>query len=483
MVFSSILFLFLFLPISITLYFLVGKTRRNVLLLIVSLVFYAWGERLYLLIMIASIITNYSCGLLIGRQKGSGRSRAYLSAAVILNLGLLASFKYANFLITNLNSISSVFGFPRLFLPPVHLPIGISFFTFQALSYVIDVFRGSVSAEENIINLGLYISLFPQLIAGPIVRFSDIAQEIVHRILTRDDFAEGIRRFVFGLGKKILIANSVGLVADQVFSLSARELTTGIAWLGVVCYSLQIYFDFSGYSDMAIGLGRMFGFHILENFNYPYISRSLREFWKRWHISLSTWFRDYLYFPLGGNRRGPIRTYLNLVIVFFLCGLWHGASWNFVVWGLFHGLFLAAERTSFGRGLKVLPLPLKHAYAILVVMLGWVVFRTESMTNAVSYVSAMFGFAYGSGVKHNLAMFLTNKLKWELCLGIILSAPVYPLTQKMGRMICETGPALVNEVMDGVISFVGFVFLSLVMYASIISLAATAYNPFIYFRF
>jgi len=483
MVFSSILFLFLFLPFTISLYFLMGKTRRNVFLLFASLIFYAWGERLYLLIMLVSIVVNYSGGLLIDRYRGPLRSRVYLSAAIVLNIGLLAFFKYGNFLVNNLNSIFQVFGIHQLFLAPIHLPIGISFFTFQALSYVIDVFRSSVPAERNIINLGLYISLFPQLIAGPIVRFSHIANEIVQRDLTKEDFAEGIRRFVFGLGKKILIANSVGLAADQIFSLPTGELTTGLSWLGVICYSLQIYFDFSGYSDMAIGLGRMFGFHILENFNYPYVSRSLREFWKRWHISLSTWFRDYLYIPLGGNRGALSRTYFNLVIVFFLCGLWHGASWNFVIWGLFHGVFLATERSFVGRALKVFPLPLKHVYAMLVVMLGWVIFRSESMAYALSYISAMFGFGHGSGLKHNVAMFLTYKLKWELCAGIILSAPVYPLLRQMGTRFFEIGSAMLNSMLRAVFSFFDFVLLSLVIYASIISLAATAYNPFIYFRF
>ena len=326
MVFSSILFIFLFLPFTLSLYFLVGKKHRNIFLLFASLIFYAWGEGIYLLIMLVSIFINYLCGLLIDNHRGTNKSRGYLTIAVVLNLGILSFFKYANFVVNNLNSILSGLGLGQLFLPPVHLPIGISFFTFQALSYVIDVYRNKAPVQKNILNLGLYISLFPQLIAGPIVRFSHIAKQIVSRTTSRANFTEGIRRFLFGLAKKVLIANPLALVTDQIYALPTSELTIGLAWLGTFCYTIQIYFDFSGYSDMAIGLGRMFGFHFLENFNYPYICKSIREYWARWHISMTTWFRDYLYIPMGGNRRGPFRTYFNLVTVFVLCGLWHGRT-------------------------------------------------------------------------------------------------------------------------------------------------------------
>ncbi len=483
MVFSSILFLFLYLPFTLTLYFLTGKKYKNLLLIIASLIFYAWGEGLYLLIMLISIFINYLCGLLIDNHRGSNRSRAYLTVAIILNLGILAFFKYANFAVDNLNSVLSAFGIGPLFLPPVHLPIGISFFTFQATSYVIDVYKQKAPVQRNIINLGVYISLFPQLIAGPIVRFSHIAKEIVDRTTSRQDFAEGVRRFLFGLAKKMLIANPMALVADKIFSLPTGELTTSLAWLGAVCYTLQIYFDFSGYSDMAIGLGRMFGFHFLENFNYPYISRSIQEFWRRWHISLSTWFRDYLYIPLGGNRLGPGRTYFNLVTVFFLCGLWHGASWTFVIWGLFHGLFLVAERTVLGRALKALPSPFGHLYTLLTVIVAWVIFRSESISGAGEYIAAMFGFACGSGVKYNLAMFLTSKLELEMCLGIILSTPVYPLIKRVEESSLEMCPAKLNTTLYAGFILVGLMLLAVVVYASIITLAASVYNPFIYFRF
>jgi len=483
MVFSSITFLFLFLPLALALYFLTGKKHRNLFLLFVSLIFYAWGEGLYLLILLISIFINYSCGLLIDNHRGSNRSSIYLTIAIVLNLCMLAFFKYSNFFVTNLNSILAVFGIGQLYLASIHLPIGISFFTFQALSYVIDVYNQKIIAQRNIINLGAYISLFPQLMAGPIVRYAHIAKEIVSRTTLRENFAEGVKQFLFGLGKKMLIANPVARVADQVFSLPTGELTTGLAWLGAVCYTLQIYFDFSGYSDMAIGLARMLGFHYLENFNYPYISRSIREFWRRWHISLSTWFRDYLYIPLGGNHRNPIRTYINLVIVFLLCGLWHGASWNFVIWGLFHGLFLATERTFLGRGINALPQPVRYIYTLLIVIVGWVIFRTESMTHTISYLSAMSGFAYGAGVKYSIAMFLNDKLKLEIGMGIILSTPLYPLIRRMEESLLETASVQLKAPLNVVFNFVGFVLLSIIVYASIISLAASAYQPFIYFRF
>jgi alginate O-acetyltransferase complex protein AlgI len=483
MVFSSIIFLFLFLPLTLTLYFLTGKKYRNLFLLFASLIFYAWGEGATLLILFISILINYSCGLLIDHHRGSNRSSVYLTMAIVLNLGILAFFKYTNFVVMNLNSILEVLGIGQLSLVRAHLPMGISFFTFQALSYVMDVYNQKIIASRNIINLGAYLSLFPQLTAGPIVRFAHIAKEIVDRTISRTDFAEGVRQFLFGLGKKMLIANSVAKVADQIFLLPAGDLTTGLAWLGAVCYTLQIYFDFSGYSDMAIGLARMLGFHYLENFNYPYISRSIREFWRRWHISLSTWFRDYLYVPLGGNQQGPIRTYINLVLVFLLCGLWHGASWNFVIWGLFHGLFLASERTFLGRGLNALPQPFRHLYTLLIVIVGWVIFRTESIPHAISYLSAMSGFAHGAGVKYNVVMFLSDKLKLEIGVGAILSAPLYPFIKRMEAFILQTCPVKVRDTLHVAFNLVGLVLLSIAVWASIITLAASAYNPFIYSKF
>ena len=343
MVFSAPIFLFLFLPIVLALYFVTPSRMRNPLLLGASLVFYGWGEPRFVAVMLASALVNYGFALAIG---AGTRRRLLLSLAITVNLGLLAVYKYSDFAVANVNTLLGWTGVPLLARPGLILPLGISFFTFHAVSYLMDVYRGRVPAQRNPLDVALYIALFPQLIAGPIVRYATIAPEIARRRTTWDGLVWGIRRFVVGLGKKVLIANTLARPADAVFGLPPSEMSAGLAWLGVACYALQIYFDFSGYSDMAIGLARIFGFPFPENFRYPYVSRSLTEFWRRWHISLSTWFRDYLYVPLGGNRRGPARVYLNLVVVFVFCGLWHGASWTFLVWGLFHGVFLVRSPTS-----------------------------------------------------------------------------------------------------------------------------------------
>lgn len=345
MVFSSTAFLFLFLPIVLVLHFVLRGVRfRNVLLLLASLLFYAWSEQGIVLLLIASIVLNYSFGLGIDRCKDSAQARTLLIAAIAMNLAVLAYFKYTSFLIGNLNWLLAQFHWSEIKAPKIHLPAGISFFTFHAISYIVDIYRRSASAQRNPIKLALYFDFFPQLIAGPIVRYHDIESQLDRRSITLDDVSIGIQRFVIGLAKKMLVANTLAQPADEIFAIAMPQLTPGVAWLGIVCYTLQIYFDFSGYSDMAIGLARVFGFRFLENFNYPYVARSIREFWRRWHISLSNWFRDYLYIPLGGNRCSPRRQYFNLLVVFSLCGLWHGASLNFLIWGLFHGAFLVLER-------------------------------------------------------------------------------------------------------------------------------------------
>ena len=392
MLFSSTLFLFLFLPLTLVAYLVVGRRLRNVLLLLASLFFYLWGENIYVLVMLSSITMNYIFGLLIDRNIKRGDSgKLPMVLGVVANLGLLIFFKYTNFIVDNVNILLGTMGVAAINIEPIHLPIGISFFTFQAMSYIIDVYRKDSNVQKNPINLGLYIALFPQLIAGPIVRYHDIADQINRRKTRLLDVAAGSERFIFGLGKKVLIANPLALVADQIFALPVDQLSTGAAWIGVICYTLQIYFDFSGYSDMAIGLGRMFGFRFLENFNYPYISRSIREFWRRWHISLSSWFRDYLYIPMGGNRLGEKRTRRNLLIVFLLVGLWHGASWSFIVWGLIHGLFLIFERSRPGRFIEKMPTPLQLVYTLLVVMNAWVFFRVEKLSDALDYLAVMYG--------------------------------------------------------------------------------------------
>ncbi len=482
MVFSSITFLFFFLPATLLIYFLSGK-YKNVVLFAVSLAFYSWGENLYLLIMIASIILNYSCGrLMFFRRENKTASKTILASGIILNIFILGFFKYANFITENFNGLLAILKLPEIDLTPVHLPIGISFFTFQATSYIVDVYRGKVEPQRNIINLGLYISLFPQLIAGPIVRYHDIAKELINRKVTTGDFADGVRRFLYGLSKKVLLANPLALTADKIFSLPLSELSPGLAWLGAICYTLQIYYDFSGYSDMAIGLGRMFGFHFLENFNYPYISKSIREFWRRWHISLSSWLRDYLYIPLGGNRYGTFITYFNLITVFLLCGLWHGANWTFIIWGLYHGLFLILDRSKIGKITEKLWGPIQHLLTLSIIIIGWVLFRSENINDAFAYILAMFGM--GEVIRHHaLSIYLDSKLFFELSIALLLSIPIFPAIDRF----CTQN--LHSQTMKKVLSLeylftIGqLILISSLTYFTVISLAAGVYNPFIYFRF
>lgn len=480
MVFSSPIFLFVFLPLTLGLYYLLPRPVKNGFLLAASLVFYAWGEIYFVLVMLASISFNYMFGRLLGEDTPPGRRRLFLAAGITANVALLAYFKYANFIVENLTELGLL---GNIEWSPVHLPLGISFFTFQAMSYLVDVYRHENRAQKNFLNVALYIALFPQLIAGPIVRYHDIAMQIRERATSLLLVNSGLQRFIYGLAKKVLIANPLGLVADQVFALSGGDLSTGVAWLGIICYTLQIYFDFSGYSDMAIGLGRMLGFRFLENFNYPYVSKSIREFWRRWHISLSSWFRDYLYIPLGGNRLGAARTYLNLLIVFSLCGLWHGASWTFLTWGLFHGGFLVLERSPFGRLLDRFPAALQHLYTLLVVMAGWVFFRTESMADAMQFFSALAGFSSVTGSEHELSQFLDIKVLTVILAGVVLATP---LASKINNDLLK---AARNR--EGV--FIGFksavyasgnvLLLTGLFMLSLMAIAANAYNPFIYFRF
>jgi alginate O-acetyltransferase complex protein AlgI len=476
MVFSSPIFLFLFLPVTLGLYFLLPSRLRNAWLLGMSLAFYGWGEPKFLVVMLASIVLNFLLALWIDRLQGETGARPALAMAVVLNIGVLVFFKYANFIVDNLNSLLGHAGFSPILIPEIGLPIGISFFTFHALSYVIDVYRRQAAAQRNPLDMGLYIALFPQLVAGPIIRYHDIAYQLHQRVLSRADFAYGVERFVIGLGKKVLIANTLAGPADLIFSIPSHQLTTGVAWLGVLCYSLQIYFDFSGYSDMAIGLGRMFGFRFLENFNYPYISRSVTEFWHRWHISLSTWFRDYLYIPLGGSRVTPWRVYLNLVTVFFLCGLWHGASWNFVIWGLFHGTFLVLERMGLSGMITRSWGPLRHIYVLLVVMVSWVFFRSATLGEAWGMLGAMAGFATGSGMEQHVSLYLDAEKLLVIGAGVLGSAAVGPLVRRW----CEGATSPVKE---GLIGLARVAAMTAILMASSMLLAAGTYNPFIYFRF
>ncbi len=481
MVFASPIFLFLFLPLTLAAYFGLPRAWRNGVLLVASLVFYAWGEARYLPLIVGSVAFNWFMGQTIGAAADPRTRKRWLAAAIAGNLGALALFKYANFAVANVNAIAPVlapvFSITPITLAAIPLPLGISFFTFHAISYVIDVYKRNADAEPNVPRFALYILLFPQLIAGPIIRWRDIAAQLRSREQRIADFAYGARRFVLGLGKKVLIANTLGRVADAVFGIPSGELTTPLAWLGIACYTLQIYFDFSGYSDMAIGLMRMFGFRILENFNYPYIARSIREFWRRWHISLSNWFRDYLYVPLGGNQRGERRAYANLVIVFLLCGLWHGASWPFVLWGAWHGAFLVAERAGLDRMLRRMG-PLNHLYALAAVMGGWVLFRADTLAHAVDYFQALAGFGQGDPAKHPVAQYLDSLVGFTLLVAIALSTP---LVRGIGmwRDALTARPGATAAVVLGA----DLACLAAVGVLAGAFLAAGTYNPFIYFRF
>ncbi len=475
MLFSSPVFLFLFLPLVILAYYSCPHPARNTLLLVFSLFFYAWGEMLFVLVMLASVVANYGLSLLIDRSTTESCRKLYLVLAVLANLSLLGFFKYANFFVENTNTALTWLQLPRVEWTDVHLPLGISFFTFQALSYIIDVYRRDATVQPRFSDLALYIALFPQLIAGPIVRYHDVALQITSRTTDAIIFASGVRRFIMGLAKKMLIANPLGEVADSVFAIPGEELTIGLSWLGILCYTLQIYFDFSGYSDMAIGLGRMFGFRFLENFDYPYISRSIQEFWRRWHISLSRWFRDYLYIPLGGNRVSPSRVYVNLFIVFVLCGFWHGASWNFVVWGVIHGGFLVVERLGLARGLEVRAAWVGHVYTLLVVVTAWVFFRAEDLPYALQYLEAMYGFGQGSGHLYYPVMYLNGEVALMMAVGAVLATPVYPALRQV--ILTRLDRYTTTAYWLVAVPIFGLFLLA----AS--QIAASSYNPFIYFRF
>lgn len=464
MVFSSLIFLWMFLPIVLGMYFLTKESYRNVLLLAASLFFYAWGEPVYVLVMILSIVINYIYGLKIGTKDETRRKRA-LVGGIVINLALLGVFKYSGFFMENVNA---VFGL-EVEVKKLPLPIGISFYTFQSISYLVDIYRRVCPPQKSLIKMGLFISFFPQLIAGPILKYYDIAAQIDNRKVSLPLFNQGAVRFLQGLAKKIIIANIMAKTADEIFALGINDISTPMAWIGIVAYTFQIYFDFSGYSDMAIGLGKMFGFHINENFNYPYIATSIKDFWRRWHISLSTWFKEYLYIPLGGNREGKFKTYRNLMIVFFMTGLWHGASWNFVVWGLFHGVFLVLER--------MLPIEkflrfrlIQNIYALLVVMVGWVFFRAENLTAALDYLKRMF-VPYKTDV---YSAYLSNEFMMVAALGLVSCGFLTLIFDKL---------PVKTEYKFGFLRLVNPVWCAVIAYFSVLLLASNTYNPFIYFRF
>jgi alginate O-acetyltransferase complex protein AlgI len=489
--FTEPTFLFLFLPVLLALYFLPSHRHRNWLLLVASVVFYAKGGGSFTWLIALSIAFNYYAAIWVDRYRGTRTGTWLLRSTVAVNLLVLAIFKYANFIADNVNAVLTATGAPPVSVPPVLLPIGISFFTFHAISYVVDVYRRDASAQKHPVEAALYLLLFPQLIAGPIIRYREIAGQLARRIVTSDDLAYGIRRFIVGFAKKMLVANTVAGPADQIFAMPAAQLTPAHAWLAIVCYTLQIYFDFSGYSDMAIGLGRMFGFRFPENFRYPYIATSVQDFWRRWHISLSAWFRDYVYVPLGGNRVPSARLYLNLVTVFFLCGLWHGASWNFVIWGLFHGTFLVIERLGVADRVERMWKPLRHAYLLLVVMVGWVFFRADTLPGALAFLRSMAGFGATQPTSYEVTWYLTPEVGLALVAGAIAATPIVPaIATTLSRPLIGRSKGGADVQQAGQIARLAWLpsaaataGLLLLLAASVMLSAARTYNPFIYFRF
>ena len=466
MVFSSTIFVFLFLPLVLILYFLMPKKFRNYILLIFSIIFYIFGGPKFLLVLLLVVLIDYFGALLIDKKKNK---KLFLIITICLNIATLFYFKYTGFFLENINNLFSL----NIKIPDIVLPIGISFYTFQAMSYVIDVYRKKVKVQKNFFTLLLYVSLFPQLVAGPIVRYETIEKELTSRETTFDDLVYGIRRFILGLAKKVIIANQMGALADIIFT--SNNLSTPIAWLGAVAYTFQIYFDFSAYSDMAIGLGRIFGFKFLENFNFPYIAKSVTDFWRRWHISLSTWFRDYVYIPLGGNRKGILRQIFNLFVVWILTGFWHGAEWNFVIWGFYYFIFLILEKFVLKKILKKTPSVLLHIYTMFIVIIGWVIFRCDNLNTLTMFFKELFSFNVTEYGINELLIYLESYGVYFI-LAIIFSFPTY---YKIIDKIDSINNKKVKLFLD-ICHYLGLIILFVI---TIMFLAKSSYNPFIYFRF
>ena len=470
MVFSSIVFLYIFLPLMLLLYFIVPSKLKNAIMILASLVFFAWGEIRYIFIMLVLAVMDFICGKQITKYQNNKKKKIiFLMINVVVNLGILFFFKYADFIITNINNLTGL-SIPLLNIP---LPIGVSFNTFQSLSYIIDVYRGTVKCEKSFYNYLTYTTLFPQIIAGPIVRYETVDEELETKNISMDNFSAGMKRFIIGLGKKVLIANSVGALWNTIETGNYSELSMLFAWMGIIAFALQIYFDFSGYSDMAIGLAQIFGMKFDENFNYPYISKSISEFWQRWHISLATWFKQYLYIPLGGNRVSPVRTYVNLFVVFLVTGIWHGASWTFVMWGVWNGVFICWEKYMGWHkdkpGETRLAGAAKHVYAMLAFLLGLVIFRSDNMAYAWGYLKQMFLIDLPATLPE--ADFgINNKFILMLVVGLVCSVPLF---KNMIYVKYE------HKVLRSIVN----IWISLLFYWSTISLASSTYNPFIYFRF
>ena len=471
MIFSSFLFLWCFLPPLLVLYFsFKSPLYRNILLFIASLIFYAWGEPYYVFLMLASILINYFFGLWIDASLDPKKRKIAVMLGTLANVIILFHFKYTDFIIDNLNIMMSL----EISAKEIPLPIGISFYTFQAISYLVDVYRKEVKAQHNILKMGLFIALFPQLIAGPIIKYHDIEQQLEKRNVTPKLFNEGVSRFIFGFAKKILIANILGKAADTLFALEGADVSMPAAWIAGIAYGFQVYYDFSGYSDMAIGLGRMFGFTFQENFNYPYVSSSVQEFWRRWHISLTTWFKSYVYIPLGGNRKGKVRTYVNLFVIFFLTGLWHGAAWNFVAWGVWNGVFLIMERlVDFDKYVR--NKLIRHIYTLIIVIMGMIIFRTESLGDAYNYLTHLFKFS-DTDLSY-LNILVSNEPRIALVAAVLCSGPFVLLWRNHKERILRFVP----KGLQGSFWMEGAKICLFIL--SLLALAGNSYNPFIYFRF
>ena len=467
MVFSTPIFLFCFLVLTLLVYYVVPRRFRNPVLLCASLLFYYWGEQTYVLIMFLSTAIDFTHGLLVERCKSRGNDRGAqlaVASSIVFNLGLLFFFKYWDFIASSLQAVGLTF-MPVL---NIHLPIGISFYTFQTMSYTIDVYRGDARAQRSILNFGTFVTLFPQLIAGPIIKYKDLGDQIDSRDTSAEKFASGVQIFMVGMAKKVLIANNVGMLWDSCKAMAAADLTVAGAWLGAFAFGLQIYFDFSGDSDMATGLGRMLGFEFLPNFNHPYVSRSATEFWRRWHISLGTWFREYLYIPLGGSRVGPVRRYLNLLIVWAATGIWHGASWNYLIWGLYFGLILVLEKKFLLRLLEGLPRWVGHLYTLFLVLVSWPIFAIEDFGHLTAYLKVMFGLGGTALADGTLGYYLTSYLP-ILCVAALTATP-------LGVKLYRKLPRRAAQISGVVLILVGLVLCTAY-------LVDGTYNPFLYFRF
>lgn len=468
MVFSSLLFIFVFLPITLLSYYLVPKSLKNLVILISSLIFYAWGEPIYIFLMMFSTIFNYIIGLIINKYKTCKRiSLAVFILSVVVNLSILGFFKYYGFFIDNLNALLGL----SIEAKKLSLPLGISFYTFQTMSYVIDVYWGKTPVQKNIITFGTYITMFPQLVAGPIVKYDDVEEQLKNRRVTLAKFGSGAEMFIIGLSKKVLLANNIGILWRAIKATPAGELPILSAWLGIIGFTFQIYYDFSGYSDMAIGLGRMFGFELMKNFDYPYISKSITEFWRRWHISLGSWFREYVYIPLGGNRVSPIKRYRNLFVVWFLTGFWHGANWNFIFWGLYFGVILALEKAFILKWLENKPKIIAHTYAFLLIVFGWILFEFENMSLGLEFIKTLFGFTSRTFMDTTTLYYISN----NSILFVLLILCATPLPWKLMQKL------------KGKVKFIGAIIIPLI-YLLLIFICTSylvneSYNPFLYFKF